>query len=80
MTAHYACQRELPPSPEKSPAHAPVTNLSSIYLQDKLQKEVYGLGYPSLPVLSVDEFYEQRVREGWWQPPGSSGQASSLQV
>jgi hypothetical protein len=30
-------------------------------LQDKLQKEVYGLGYPSLLVLSVDEFYEQRI-------------------
>jgi immunoglobulin-binding protein 1 len=46
-----------------------------------LQKEVYGLGYPSLPVLSVDEFYEQRVREGWWKPPGSSsGTAASLQV
>jgi len=47
-------------------------------LQDKLQKEVYGLGYPSLPVLSVDEFYDQRLKEGWL-PPGS-GQKNALQV
>eukprot|EP00088_Acartia_fossae_P045526 TRINITY_DN49040_c0_g1_i1.p1 TRINITY_DN49040_c0_g1~~TRINITY_DN49040_c0_g1_i1.p1 ORF type:complete len:198 (-),score=88.64 TRINITY_DN49040_c0_g1_i1:21-587(-) len=47
-----------------------------IITKDKLQKEVYGLGYPSVPVLSVDEFYEQRVREGWF-PPAS--QSKSLQ-
>jgi len=45
-----------------------------IITQDKLQKEVYGLGYPSLPVLSVAEFYDQRVREGWF-PPAGSGRA-----
>jgi len=28
-----------------------------------------------MPVLSVDEFYEQRVKEGWWKPPTSSGPA-----
>merc|ERR1712037_52725 len=42
---------------------------------DKMQKEVYGLGYPSLPVLSVDEFYEQRVAEGWWKPPPATTNA-----
>lgn len=26
-----------------------------------MQKEVYGLGYPSLPILTVDEFYEKRL-------------------
>ncbi len=40
---------------------------------------MYGLGYPSLPVLSVDEFYEQRVREGWF-PPGGGQSNSALQV
>ena len=44
-----------------------------IITADKLQKEVYGLGYPSLPVLSVDEFYEKRIAEGWWKPPSSGG-------
>lgn len=45
-----------------------------IITQDKLQKEVYGMGYPSMPVLSVEEFYDQRVREGWF-PPAGSGRA-----
>ncbi|XP_023325696.1 immunoglobulin-binding protein 1b isoform X2 [Eurytemora carolleeae] len=31
-----------------------------IITKDNLQKEMYGLGYPSLPVLSVDEFYDHR--------------------
>eukprot|EP00088_Acartia_fossae_P050507 TRINITY_DN56601_c0_g1_i1.p1 TRINITY_DN56601_c0_g1~~TRINITY_DN56601_c0_g1_i1.p1 ORF type:complete len:231 (+),score=72.58 TRINITY_DN56601_c0_g1_i1:103-693(+) len=52
--------------PKKSRPFQPV-----IITKDKMQKEVYGLGYPSLPVLSVDEFYDQRVREGWFPPPGS---------
>jgi len=43
-----------------------------IITKDKLQKEVYGIGYPSRPVLSVDEFYEKRVAEGWWKPPSSN--------
>merc|ERR1719435_303286 len=50
-----------PPSPKQ-----PSRKLEPIIITaDKLQKEVYGLGYPSLPVLSVDEFYEKRVAEGW---------------
>jgi len=53
--------------PKKSRPFQPM-----IITKDKIQKEVYGLGYPSIPVLSVDEFYEQRVREGWWKPPSSS--------
>jgi len=52
----------------------PVRKMEPIIItKDKMQKEVYGLGYPSMPVLSVDEFYEQRVREGWWKPPSSGG-------
>ena len=37
------------------------------------------MGYPSLPVLSVDEFYDQRVKEGWF-PPGGAQQGNALQV
>ena len=29
--------------------------------------QVYGLGYPSLPVMSIEEFYDDRVRTGWWE-------------
>jgi len=55
-------------------AEKPVRKMEPIIItKDKMQKEVYGLGYPSLPVLSVDEFYEKRVSEGWWKPPSSGG-------
>ena len=32
----------------------------------QVQKEVFGMGYKNLPVLSIEEFYEQRVRDGWF--------------
>ncbi|XP_017476112.1 PREDICTED: immunoglobulin-binding protein 1 [Rhagoletis zephyria] len=35
-----------------------------IITRNAAQKAVFGAGYPSLPVLTVDEFYDQRVRDG----------------
>lgn len=35
-----------------------------IITRDVAQKAVFGMGYPSLPVMTVNDFYEQRVREG----------------
>lgn len=35
-----------------------------IITRDEVQKRVFGAGYPSLPVLTVEEFYEQRVKDG----------------
>lgn len=35
-----------------------------IITKDAVQKAVFGAGYPSLPVMSVEEFYEKRVQEG----------------
>lgn len=35
-----------------------------IITRDIAQKAVFGLGYPSLPVMTVREFYEDRVKEG----------------
>lgn len=35
-----------------------------IITRNELQKQVFGAGYPSLPTLTVDEFYQQRVAEG----------------
>uniref|UniRef100_A0A182JWV1 Immunoglobulin-binding protein 1 n=1 Tax=Anopheles christyi TaxID=43041 RepID=A0A182JWV1_9DIPT len=43
----------------------PVQPLKPIIItRDAVQKAVYGRGYPSLPTMTVAEFYEQRVREG----------------
>lgn len=35
-----------------------------IITRDSVQKAVYGAGYPSLPVLTVEEFYEKKIRDG----------------
>ena len=40
-----------------------------ILTRSDIEKKVYGLGYPSLPVMTVDELYAQRRAEGTWGPP-----------
>lgn len=35
-----------------------------IITRNEIQKKVFGAGYPSLPTMTVDEFYRQRVAEG----------------
>jgi len=35
-----------------------------IITRDALQAKVFGLGYPSVPVYSIDEFYDQKVADG----------------
>ncbi|XP_046474933.1 immunoglobulin-binding protein 1b isoform X1 [Neodiprion pinetum] len=47
-----------------------------IITRDELQKQVYGAGYPSLPVLTVQEFYEKRIRDGDWPDPSQRNQVS----
>jgi hypothetical protein len=41
-----------------------------IITRDSMQKQVYGLGYPSLPTFTVDEWYTQMTDEGWFPKPG----------
>lgn len=48
-------KKQKPPTPKLQPI---------IITRDELQKKVYGAGYPSLPVLTVQEFYDQRVKDG----------------
>jgi len=49
-----------------------------IITKDMVQKEVFGMGYKNLPVLSIEEFYEQRVRDGWFPDPAQVKQQQSL--
>lgn len=51
-----------------------------IITADKLQKEVYGLGYPSLPVLSVDEFNSIQFGKVQYQRIKSFGMNSITNV
>ena len=41
-----------------------------IITKDQLQKKVFGLGYPSIPSFTVDEFYTQRVEQGIFPADG----------
>ncbi|KAF5307870.1 hypothetical protein FQR65_LT18306 [Abscondita terminalis] len=43
-----------------------------IITRDAVQKAVFGAGYPSLPVMSVQEFYEKRVQDGIFPNPNVS--------
>ncbi|XP_063854122.1 immunoglobulin-binding protein 1-like isoform X2 [Scylla paramamosain] len=40
--------------------------------RDACRRNVFGLGYPSHPTMTVEEFYDQRVREGWFPDPSKS--------
>lgn len=40
-----------------------------IITKDLAQKAVYGLGYPSLPTMTVQDFYDERVREKFFPDP-----------
>ncbi|KYM98892.1 PREDICTED: immunoglobulin-binding protein 1b [Cyphomyrmex costatus] len=56
----------------------PVPKLQPIIItRDELQKKVFGAGYPSLPVLTVQEFYEQRVKDGDWPNPSQHNATNS---
>ncbi|XP_044004681.1 immunoglobulin-binding protein 1 [Aphidius gifuensis] len=44
-----------------------------IITRNEVQKKVYGAGYPSLPVMSVSEFYEKKVADGEWPAGGEPG-------
>ena len=35
-----------------------------IITKDMLQKQVYGLGYPSIPTMTIEEFFDKKVEEG----------------
>ncbi|CAK9832091.1 Immunoglobulin-binding protein 1b [Anthophora retusa] len=67
MSGHIS-QKHHPSPPKLQPI---------IITRDEMQKKVYGAGYPSLPVLTVEEFYDQRVKEGDWPNPAQQHQTDS---
>ncbi|XP_014209001.1 immunoglobulin-binding protein 1 [Copidosoma floridanum] len=53
-----------------------------IITRNAMQKKVYGVGYPSLPVMSVEEFYDKKIKDGEWAkqeclPSSSTSQESA---
>lgn len=51
-----------------------------IITKDAFQKAVYGAGYPSLPTMSVDDFYENRVAAGIFPDPTVRRDPNSVQA
>jgi immunoglobulin-binding protein 1 len=80
---HIAGLKEHDPEfKEKSAAAAkkPPPPLKPIIItKDAIQKAIYGLGYPSLPTYTVQEFYDQRVAEGIF-PSDEQVRQNSLQA
>lgn len=62
--------------PRKGPQPKPLKPI--IITKDAVQKAVFGAGYPSLPTMTVDEFYEQRVKEGIFPDPSKQPAGMSL--
>lgn len=63
---------------EKPKPKRPVQPLKPIIItRDEMQKAVYGAGYPSLPTMTVQEFYNKRVQDGIFPDPTKPKPASS---
>ena len=62
---HLRAEREgKVPSSSSSKTKAKSRPLRPIILtRDRAQKEVFGLGYKNVPILSIEEFYDQRVSQ-----------------
>ncbi|KFO90166.1 Immunoglobulin-binding protein 1, partial [Buceros rhinoceros silvestris] len=57
-----AKQPSAPPHGISRPARTPLKPF--ILMRDAAQAEVFGAGYPGLPTMTVDDWYEQRRRQG----------------
>nr|CAD7412238.1 unnamed protein product [Timema poppensis] len=54
-------KEEEPEQRRKDRRHPPPKPLKPIIItKNELQKQVYGLGYPSIPTMTVQEFYDKR--------------------
>ncbi|KAK5646318.1 hypothetical protein RI129_004782 [Pyrocoelia pectoralis] len=66
IRANMVTDEQPPKSKRPPPPLKPV-----IITRDSVQKAVFGAGYPSLPVMSVQEFYEKRVSDGIFPDPNA---------
>jgi len=52
------------------PSQRPKRPLKPIIItRDAIQKEIFGMGYKNIPVMSIEEFYEKRAQDGWYDKP-----------
>ncbi|CAB3239559.1 unnamed protein product [Arctia plantaginis] len=58
---------------EPKPKERPRGSLKPVIItRDAVQKAVFGAGYPALPAMTVEEFYDQRVKEGIFPGGGTN--------
>lgn len=66
---------------QPKPTRRPTQPLKPIIItKDAVQKAIYGLGYPSMPTMTVDEFYTQRVKDGVFPDPSVVRDPNSVQA
>lgn len=51
-----------------------------IITKDEVQKAVFGAGYPSLPTMTVQEFYDKRVKDGVFPDPSKASQGGAMSL
>ncbi|KZS09683.1 Immunoglobulin-binding protein 1 [Daphnia magna] len=79
IVEHLMKIRKEGPDAKKLPPYVSKPLKPIIITRDAMQKAVYGLGYPSIPAMTVEELVDQRMKEGWYgKLAGSSGNARSL--
>lgn len=74
----YMAKHAGEPKPMKDKPRAPPLK-PVIITRDAIQKAVYGAGYPSLPTMTVEEFYDQRVRDGVFPGNGTNIPHTTIQ-
>uniref|UniRef100_A0A1A9W069 Immunoglobulin-binding protein 1 n=1 Tax=Glossina brevipalpis TaxID=37001 RepID=A0A1A9W069_9MUSC len=74
------CSRESGRHPQYLSRTKPKPLQPFIITRNAAQKTVFGIGYPSLPVLTVDEFYQQRVDEGIFPDEEKAANINKLQA
>ncbi|CAK1601593.1 unnamed protein product [Parnassius mnemosyne] len=66
----YMAKHSGEPKPKHREQTTPLKPV--IITRDAVQKAVFGAGYPSLPTLTIEEFYDKRVREGTFPAAGTN--------
>lgn len=64
-------ERGKPEKPKKDNTTQPLRPF--IITKDMLQKQVYGLGYPGVPTMTIEEFFDKKVEEGTLHEHGPAG-------
>ncbi|CAH1988309.1 unnamed protein product [Acanthoscelides obtectus] len=68
-------EEKQPPKRQPPPPLKPI-----IITRDEVQKAVFGAGYPSLPTMTVQEFYDKRVADGVFPDPNKKPSTNQAQM